>query len=513
MTSDLTVLTSPEQAVQWLRLRASGTLRSDSRSIGHGDVFMAWPGAAVDGRAYVADAVARGAAACLVEQEGVESFGLRGGNIAVMSGLKPAGGSIAAQWFGHPTRELAVIAITGTNGKTSTAWWVAHAWNVLSHHQGAIHAPCAVVGTLGTGFLPRLDMTGMTTPDPVRLQCAFRQFVDRGAQACAIEASSIGLAEHRLVGARIRTAVFTNFTQDHLDYHGSMASYWQAKRQLFDWPSLQAAVINIDDPAGTDLATQLQVQGNRSALDVWTVSAKGLARIYAVDIHMAGSGLAFTVVEGAQRQTVLTQMVGHYNVLNLLGVIAVLRAHGCGFVDAVDVCAYLQPVVGRMQRLLVPGQPLVAVDYAHTPDALAQALQALRPIAVQRGGRLWCVFGCGGNRDTSKRPLMGAVAHQYADECIITSDNPRDEDPAAIAQQIRQGVPVQAPVRVVLQRAEAIAQALAQADAQDVIMLAGKGHEDYQEVAGIRTPFSDMQYAQAALAARSSCASVHEERI
>lgn len=509
----LTVLTSPEQAVQWLRLRATGTLRSDSRSIGRGDVFMAWPGAAVDGRAYVSDALAQGAAACLVEQEGFDAFGLSGSNIAVMAGLKTAGGGIAAQWFGHPTRELAVIAITGTNGKTSTAWWLAHAWNVLSHQQGAMHAPCAVVGTLGIGLLPGLDLTGMTTPDPVRLQAAFRQVVDRGAQACAIEASSIGLAEHRLVGTRIRTAVFTNFTQDHLDYHGSMASYWQAKRQLFDWPGLQAAVVNIDDPAGTDLATQLQAQGSRSALDVWTVSAKGLARIYAVDIRMADSGLAFSVVEGAQRYTVVTQMVGHYNVLNLLCVIAVLRAHGCGLLDAVDVCAYLQPVPGRMQRLLVPRQPLVAVDYAHTPDALAQALQALRPMAAQRGGRLWCVFGCGGNRDVSKRPLMGAIAQKYADEVVVTSDNPRHEDPAQIAQQIVQGLPSQARIRVILQRSDAITQVLAQAHPADVVMLAGKGHEDYQETAGIRTPFSDMQCAKAALAARHRPPDMHKEGV
>jgi UDP-N-acetylmuramoyl-L-alanyl-D-glutamate--2,6-diaminopimelate ligase len=353
----------------------------------------------------------------------------------------------------------------------------------------------------------------MTTPDPVRLQAAFRQFVDHGAQACAMEASSIGLAEHRLVGTRIRTAVFTNFTQDHLDYHGSMESYWQAKRQLFDWPGLQAAIVNIDDPTGTDLASQLQAQSNRSELEVWTVSAKGLARIYAVDIHMADSGLAFTVVEGEHRYTVLTQMVGHYNVLNLLCVIAVLRAHGCGLADAVDACAYLQPVDGRMQRLLVPGQPLVAVDYAHTPDALAQALQALRLIAVQRGGRLWCVFGCGGNRDASKRPLMGAIAQKYADECIITSDNPRQEDPAQIAQQIVQGLPPHALIRVTLQRSDAITQALAEAHPADVVMLAGKGHADSQELAGIRTPFSDMQCAKAALAARHRSTDMHKEGI
>ena len=340
----------------------------------------------------------------------------------------------------------------------------------------------------------------MTTPDPVRLQRAFRQYVDQGLGACAIEASSIGLAEARLDGSLIRTAIFTNFTQDHLDYHGSMADYWLAKRALFDWPGLQAAVINVDDPAGVQLHSELSGR----ALDLWSISAHGPARLAARDIALGDQGLRFTVVEGAEQRKLQTCVIGHYNVLNLLGVLATLRSQGVPLLDAVQACAGLQPVPGRMQRLVAPGQPLVAVDYAHTPDALDKALQALRPLAVERGGQLWCVFGCGGDRDASKRPLMGAVAQQHADWVVVTSDNPRSEEPVAILHQILQGTIAGETVRAEPDRAAAIALAIGEADAADVVLIAGKGHEDYQETAGVRRPFDDMAQAQAALTARGA---------
>lgn len=500
--SMLAVLSQPQEALQWLRGYAQGTLRSDSREVMPGDVFMAWPGAAVDGRAYVRAALARGAAACIVEQEGVQAFGFTDPRIAVMPGLKAMGGVLASWWFGHPSGDLAVTAITGTNGKTSTAWWLAHAWDQLAHGVHGLRAPCGVVGTLGVGLLPQLRLTGMTTPDPVQLQAAFRHFVDHGAQACAMEASSIGLAEHRLAGTRIQTAVLTNFTQDHLDYHGDMDGYWQAKRALFGWPGLQSAVINIDDPVGARLAAELA--GVPEPLDLWTVSVQKPARLYAQDIALMDRGLQFTVVEGGQSCTVHTNVLGVYNVLNLLGVMAVLRSHGCALVDVVGVCAHLQPVPGRMQCLSAEHQPMVVVDYAHTPDALAHLLQTLRPVAQARGGQLWCVFGCGGNRDALKRPLMGRVAQQNADRVVLTSDNPRDEDPARIVADILRGIEPSAAVGTQLHRAEAIAYALAQAQASDVVVVAGKGHEDYQEIAGVRTPFVDAECAQHALAQRGT---------
>lgn len=488
------VLHSSRDAVQWLRSRVTGTLQTDSRLIGPGDGFIAWPGAATDGRAHVADALVRGATACLVEQAGVDAFAFEGDHIAALPGLKAATGPIAAEWFGHPADRLDVLAVTGTNGKTSTAWWLADALNRLAGRG------CAVVGTLGMGRPPALDYTGMTTPDPVRLQRAFAQFADEGLAACAIEASSIGIAERRLDGTRMRVAVFTNFTQDHLDYHGSMADYWLAKRELFGWNGLQAAVVNVDDPAGAQLHAELGGTG----LDLWSIALDAEARLAARDVALGEQGLRFAVVEGAAQQVLQTRVIGQYNILNLLGVIATLRSLGVALADAVEACSHLQPVPGRMQRLVAAGQPLVAVDYAHTPDALDKALRALRPLAAERGGRLWCVFGCGGDRDAGKRPLMGAVAQQQADRVLVTSDNPRSEDPATIIHQILQGTIAGASVQPEPDRAAAIAAAIGQADALDVVLIAGKGHEDTQETAGVRLPFSDMAHAQAALQARGA---------
>lgn len=492
-------LTSSRDAVQWLRSRVTGTLQTDSRLVAPGDGFIAWPGAATDGRAHVADALVRGATACLVEQAGVEAFAFEGGHIAALPGLKAATGPIAAQWFDQPTERLDVLAVTGTNGKTSTAWWLADALNLLA---GAGSGKgCAIVGTLGMGQPPSLTYTGMTTPDPVRLQRAFAQFADEGLSACAIEASSIGIAERRLDGTRIRTAVFTNFTQDHLDYHGSMAGYWLAKRELFGWQGLQAAVVNVDDPAGAQLHAELA----GSALDLWSIALDAEeARLAARDVALGEQGLRFTVAEGAERHLLQTRVIGQYNILNLLGVLATLRSLGVPLADAVGACSRLQPVPGRMQRLAAAGQPLVAVDYAHTPDALDKALRALRPLAAERGGQLWCVFGCGGDRDAGKRPLMGAVAQQQADRVLVTSDNPRSEDPAVIIHQILQGTIAGASVQPEPDRGAAIAAAIGQADALDVVLIAGKGHEDTQETAGVRLPFSDMAHAQAALQARGA---------
>ena len=505
MTAPLTILRQAGEAVAWLRARVTGTLQTDSRCVAPGDGFIAWPGAATDGRAHVADALARGATACLIEADGVRHFAFApGAPLVALHGLKAATGEIASQWFQHPSQALDVLAVTGTNGKTSTTWWLAEALNLLSKNELLAHTGCAVAGTLGVGVPPALQSTGMTTPDPVRLHRAFRQFADQGLGACAIEASSIGLAEHRLAGTQIRVGVFTNFTQDHLDYHGSMADYWLAKRALFAWPGLRAAVINIDDPAGAALHAELAQRdaGDGQALDLWTVSATGPARIVAREIAAAEAGLQWLVVEGAEQHLLQSNVVGHYNVLNLLGVVATLRSLGVPLHSAVQACSQLQPVPGRMEQLALPAQPLVAVDYAHTPDALEKALQALRPLAQQRGGQLWCVFGCGGDRDATKRPLMGAVAQQQADWVVATSDNPRSEDPAHILHQILQGTIAGETVRVEPDRAAAIALALAEAAPADVVLIAGKGHEDYQEVAGVRRPFSDMAQARAALQAR-----------
>jgi UDP-N-acetylmuramyl-tripeptide synthetase len=488
-------LRTPEDAARWLKGRVRGGLHCDSRRVHAGDGFIAWPGAATDGRKHVPSALAQGATACLVEDEGVDAFGFEGEAVAAYPQLKAATGPVAAAYYGHPTRSLEVLAVTGTNGKTSTAWWLAQALSNLPEGRW----PCAVIGTLGTGRPPHVDFNGLTTPDPVLLQAAFRRFADEGLKACAIEASSIGLAERRLDGTRIGVAVFTNFTQDHLDYHGSMEAYWDAKAELFRWPGLRAAVVNIDDAQGVALMTALQDSG----LDLWPVSSQHAARLHAADIGYGDAGLRFTVVEGAERHVLATGLVGQFNVANLLGVVAAMRALGVPLADAVRACTSLLPVPGRMERLQQAGKPLVAVDYAHTPDALDKALQALRPLATQRGGQLWCVFGCGGDRDTTKRPLMAAVAEKNADRVVVTSDNPRSEKPETIISQILLGLSHRESVEVQADRGRAIAETVAVAADSDVILLAGKGHEDYQEVAGLKHPFDDRDHARRALEARA----------
>ncbi len=489
-------LRTPQEAAQWLQARVAGTLHCDSRKIAPGDGFIAWPGAATDGRKHVPAALAQGAAACLVEQDGADAFGFdAAAPIAAYAQLKAATGPIAAEYFGHPTAVLDVLAVTGTNGKTSTAWWLAQALSNAREPQ----LPCGLVGTLGTGRPPNVEFNGLTTPDPVLLQRQFRKFADEGLKACAIEASSVGIVERRMDGTRIRVAVFTNFTQDHLDYHGTMEAYWAAKAELFRWPGLQAAVVNIDDEKGAGLAQSLAAGG----LDLWTVSCEREARLRAVDIGYDAGGLRFTVEEGAQSHTLSTQLVGQYNVSNLLGVIGAMRAMGVALAEAVRACGDLLPVPGRMERLAEAGKPLVAVDYAHTPDALDKALGALRPLAQQRGGKLWCVFGCGGDRDPVKRPLMAAVAERSADRVVVTSDNPRSEKPEAILSQILLGLSHRECVEVEVDRARAIAATVSAAAPEDVILIAGKGHEDYQEIAGVKHPFDDRQHAQRALEARA----------
>jgi len=534
-------LSSVDAALAWFGERGVRALTTDSRRVQRGDAFIAWPGYATDGRQFVGSALAAGASACLVEADGSDAFAFDDvQRVAALAELKSRTGLLASGFMGRPSERLQVVAVTGTNGKTSTSWWLAQAL-------GALGTRCGVIGTLGVGEPPSagrassIAFTGLTTPDPITVQAGFKQFADAGFGACAIEATSIGIAEHRLAGAKLDIALFTNFTQDHLDYHGTMEAYWQAKTRLFEWPDLKAAVLNIDDSRGEALAASLR------GLDVWTYSVRRDARLRAERISYADAGLGFDVVEGADRASVRTQLIGDYNVANLLAMIGGLRAAGIALADAARVCTTLTPVPGRMDRIrsvradastgsaqgtpdgvskpshagpsfdtsgLVGPQgerrsadavPEVVVDYSHTPDALEKALAALQPLARERGGALWCVFGCGGNRDAGKRPLMGAIAQRLARHVVVTSDNPRLEDPNAIIGQIVAGFDANAtPPAAIENRAAAIEHAVQQAAPNDVILLAGKGHEDYQDVGGVRHPFSDLDQAAAALARRRS---------
>ena len=498
-------LKRPADIARWLRERVTGRVLCDSRLLLKGDGFVAWPGAATDGRKFVRDALNAGALAAVVEREGVEAFDCADHRVLMVRDLKAQAGAIASAYHQDPSASLAVVAITGTNGKTSTAWWVTQ---LLS----AARKPCALVGTLGIGRPPltghdrgTLESTGMTTPDPVLLQARLRDMLTEGTEACAIEASSIGLMEGRLNATHVRVAVFTNFTQDHLDFHGSMSAYWAAKRALFDWPGLAAAVINLDDPKGCELADQLASRG----LDLWTVVVEeaSQARLSAQNLSHTKEGVQFDVVErNAQGELVARgalnlPLVGRYNVSNVLCALASARALGTPLDQALTACAHLTPVPGRMERA-GDSEPLVLIDYAHTPDALEKALQALQPITAERGGELWVVLGCGGDRDATKRPLMAAAAECEAHHVVLTSDNPRSEEPQRILAQMAEGLRHRDRAVVEVERATAIRLAVTRARLNDVVLIAGKGHEDYQEVRGVKHPFSDAAQASAAMAQR-----------
>lgn len=490
-------LHSIPEAVQWLRERVSGRLLADSRLVQAGDGFLAWPGGATDARAFVASALTQGAAACLVEREGLDSFDLKGPRTAAVVNLKRSSGPIAAAYFDQPSNDLDVIAVTGTNGKTSTTWWISHALDRSASSPGV----CGLVGTLGIGRAGQLISSGLTTPDPVSLQQSFREFVAEGCRFCAIEASSIGLEEGRLAGTAIRTAVFTNFTQDHLDYHGTMESYWKAKRALFEWPGLQAAIVNLDDPKGRELVAL--AADRHIAVRTYAVNSRD-AQLVATDIQVRPTGLAFDVHEGGVSASVCSSAFGTFNVSNLLAVLAVMRSQGFSLSEAAKACSELPPVPGRMEVVATGVFPTVLVDYAHTPDALEKSLATARSLAEIQGGRLWCIFGCGGDRDPTKRPIMGALAEAGADEVVVTNDNPRSEAPEAIADAILSGFGTPGRARTKLDRGRAIAWTVEKASEQDVILIAGKGHESYQESRGVRAPFSDREEALKALRSRSA---------
>lgn len=479
---------------------------SDTRKVRQGDVFVAWPGTANDSRAHVQAALDAGAGAALVEALGLEAYASQkwysDARVIRVQGLQSLCGPWLEAYCNEPSKQVCMLAVTGTNGKTSLAWWLSHAFS-------AVGQSCGMVGTLGVGLPGAYESTGMTTPDPVVLHEHLGSLRERQAWGCAIEASSIGIEEQRLAGITIHTAVFTNFTQDHLDYHQSMDAYWQAKRKLFDMPGLRVAVVNVDDPMGQRLTGQLRY---RRGLDLWTYGVgRDDARLSAHHASTTTEGMRFECVErNAQGQETTRQIVtwpafGWHNVSNALAVLATLRAHGVSWQQALNVCGQLPAVPGRMERVEVSGEaalPLVVVDYAHTPDALRQALASLQPWAETRRGQLWCVVGCGGDRDRSKRPLMAQMAQRLAGRCVFTSDNPRTESPAAILQDMVAGLSNRDRVEVIENRREALAHAIAQAHANDVVLLAGKGHETTQEIQGVKHPFADLEVARELLRVR-----------
>jgi len=488
----------------WLRQAApGGQLTCDSRAVQAGDIFFAYPGEAADGRKYIAQAIERGAAAVLHEEGSFTWDASWQVPHRALEGLKRNAGAIANAYYGNPDGAMFVAAVTGTNGKTSCSQWIA---NALSRLDG----PASVIGTLGIGIYRHgepdaFDETGNTTPDAVLLQRSLARLRDAGATSMAIEASSIGLVQGRMDGLHVDAALFTNLTRDHLDYHGDMASYEAAKTMLFDWPGLKHAVINLDDEMGPRVIAHMRANDSRADIIGYTLRgavADGVAVLSATDVRTSHAGTVFNLSSPFGACQVRTQMVGQFNVSNALGVLGILLGKGVEWSDAIDAIEALVPVPGRMQQLGGQDAPLVVIDYAHTPDALEKTLHSLRHVAKERNGALWCVFGCGGDRDPGKRPQMGRIA-MNADHAVVTSDNPRSEEPAQIIKQIVAGMDAgRADIAEIEDRAAAILWAIRHAAKNDVVLLAGKGHETYQEIKGKKLPFLDADHAALALAAR-----------
>jgi UDP-N-acetylmuramoyl-L-alanyl-D-glutamate--2,6-diaminopimelate ligase len=469
-------------------------LTLDSRQVTRGSLFCALAGSRARGHDYIQDAVARGAAAILVEADDTPAAGQKGIGVPLIAvaKLRAKLGIIAARFYAEPSQHMQVIGITGTNGKTSVSRYLAQAFSV--------DGLSGVIGTLGNGVLGAETAASHTTPDAITVQGLLAQQWQQGVRHVAMEVSSHGLDQHRVDGVAFETAVFTNLSRDHLDYHGGMDHYAAAKARLFTWPGLKHAVLNLDDPYGVRLLERLPtgVQAVAYGLEPHTVAA-GVQWLWAKAITTSPDGVEVEVESSWGHGRFHTGLLGRFNVSNALAVLATLLVCGVEFESALGRMALLRPVAGRMERFGGDGLPLVVVDYAHTPDALEQVLRALREHSA---GRLWCVFGCGGDRDAGKRPQMGAVAQQVADRVVITNDNPRSEPPEAIAEAILDGMANGDQARVLLDRGAAIDAAIAEAEAGDVVLVAGKGHEDYQIIGTVRRHFDDREQVQASLARR-----------
>ncbi len=465
-------------------------ISSDSRRLGEGDVFLAVQGLTSHGLDFLAEAAESDVVAVVWDS----STGTAPGNTGIPSiavpDLASRLGEIADRFYGQPSASLGVIGITGTNGKTTVAWLMAQAAGLLGER-------CGYLGTLGFGVDMLQGTDGMTTPAALELHGRLAGFVEQGATRAALEVSSHALAQGRVDGVRFDTAIFTNLTRDHLDYHASMHEYFETKARLFFDCSPEHRIVNLDSEYGAQLAA-------RCGADVVTVStscdrtADGRLHVFvrSVVATEGGSDVSFSSSWGDGRFSL--RLPGEFNVANAMLVLAVLLRSGTELDKACDAMSELSAPPGRMQRVAADG-PATYIDYAHTPHALEVALRALRP---HGRGRLWCVFGCGGDRDAGKRPWMGKAAESFADRVVVTSDNPRSEDPQSIIDDITGGLAQPERVAIIEDRAAAIAWALGQAADNDIVLIAGKGHEDYQDVGGERRSFSDVAIATAALGKR-----------
>jgi len=533
-------------------------LVTDSRAVRQGDTFVAYPGEKADGRQFIAQAIAQSANAVIYEaQHFVWDAAWQIPNLAV-NDLRHKAGWLADAVYGTPSEKLQMIGVTGTNGKTTTSHWIAHALNDAGKR-------CALIGTLGNGFpggngiADALQASANTTPDAIHVHGLLADYLRAEAQAVAMEVSSHALAQGRVNGVRFDVALLTNLSRDHLDYHGDMESYAASKRKLFDWQELKFAVINLDDAFGAELAErmlqgdycpanphpnpnpnpppmpspqsspargrggkrkkQLLIPAGEGANEALRAISTpevigyglsdpalqlaerlGLRMVYGHLAEMSGQGLRLNVHSSWGGAQINSMLVGRFNASNLLGALAVLLVSDVTLDEAVQSLSKVQAVAGRMQRLGNASQPTVIVDYAHTPDALEKVLLALREVSAPAEGKLICVFGCGGDRDRGKRAMMGLVAEKFSDHCIVTSDNPRSEDPQRIIAEILGGMTAHNH-EVIVERVAAIERGIGLARQCDTVLLAGKGHEDYQEINGVKYPFSDVTVAGRALQA------------
>ncbi len=474
-------------------------LVTDSRMVKPGDTFLAYVGERVDARKFIPQAIEAGANAVLWERNGfVWNTKWHTPNLSV-SKLRAKVGAIASHVYGDPSGKLWLIGVTGTNGKTSCVQWVAQALTNLG-------IETASMGTLGDGFTGELCPAINTTPDPVLLQQRMANFLKHGAQYVVMEVSSHGIEQGRVNGSTFSVALFTNLSHDHLDYHGSMQAYAASKARLFHWAGLKYAVLNLDDAFSVELIKQLSgrithiIGYGFKELRIKECDPKQFRMVHGRNLKVSGQGLEFDVEFEDDRIKFKTELIGEFNASNLLAVISTLLVCGISLRDAVKSLQQVQPIPGRMEKLGGGNLPLVVVDFAHTPDALEKILIALRGVInsskviskiKNQKPKLICVFGCGGDRDQDKRALMGKIATKFSDEAIITSDNPRSEDPCTIINAIVSGAGVNHLVEE--NREVAIRRALHGARKGDVVLIAGKGHEVYQEIGTKRFPFSDVK--------------------
>ena len=489
-------------------------LALDTRQLNQGDVFIALGGSQFDGRHFIATAIERGAVAVLVEADkdwqGIDWLGSV--PVIAVENLAQQVSAIAGRFYGDPSAHFRLVGITGTNGKTTCSL-------LLGQLSALLHECAGVVGTVGYGVLDAaalapfsqqlnaLTSTGLTTPDAVRLQHIFAQLRDRAVAEVAIEVSSHSLQQGRVAGLHFETAIFTNLTQDHLDYHGDLASYGKAKQLLLQMPGLRYAIINADDEWAKSLLEKIPADVQPFRYSLRDVDAD----VFAKDIALTGSGAKVTLVTPWGVGEFHSHLMGAFNLSNLLAVITAACVGGASLADVLLAIPQLQPAPGRMQAVVLEQSQQdinVIVDYAHTPDALENTLKAIRE---HNPGRVWTVFGCGGDRDRTKRPLMGRIAERFSDYVIVTNDNPRTEDPAIIAAEILRGMHNTHGCLVIAERAQAIDLAVQQARAGDVVLIAGKGHEDYQIFATQTLPFSDVKQARLALQRRIARREADEE--